>query len=145
MASPTSDNPSPSLNPAAPKPVRPQNGGSAGTALLTTFLARTAQTHQVQLAANVVPGSPAYQNYMGNLAAMLRSSGMSAAQATQTAVGYAYQQMLRQATMLSYKTPSPCSPSPSSASPRYPSSCASPPKPKNPPPKNSLLTMILAF
>ncbi len=78
-------------------------GGSAGTALLTTFLARTAQTHQVQLAASVVPGSPAYQNYMGNLVTMLRSSGMSAAQATQTAVGYAYQQMLRQATMLSYK------------------------------------------
>jgi DHA2 family multidrug resistance protein len=32
-------------------------GGSAGTALLTTFLARTAQTHQTQLAANAVAGS----------------------------------------------------------------------------------------
>ncbi len=40
---------------------------------------------------------------MGGITSMLRSTGMSAAQATQTAVGYAYQQMLRQATMLSYK------------------------------------------
>jgi len=78
-------------------------GGSAGTALLTTFLARTAQTHQVQLAANVVPGSLPYQHYMEGVTAMLRSTGMSAAQASQTAIGYAYQQMLRQATMLSYK------------------------------------------
>jgi DHA2 family multidrug resistance protein len=78
-------------------------GGSAGTALLTTFLARTAQTHQTQLAANAVPGSLPYEHYIGSIAAMLRNQGISAAQATQMAVGYAYQQMLRQATMLSYK------------------------------------------
>ncbi len=78
-------------------------GGSAGTALLTTFLARTAQTHQVQLAANVVPGSLPYRHYIGGITSMLKSSGMSTAQATQTALGFAYQQMLRQASMLSYK------------------------------------------
>ena len=78
-------------------------GGSAGTALLTTFLARTAQTHQVQLAANVIPGSVPYRNYIGGITSMLQSGGMSAAQASQAAVAYAYQQMLRQATMLSYK------------------------------------------
>src|ERR1700753_2935335 len=35
-------------------------GGSAGTALLTTFLARTAQTHQLQLAAHSGAGSIGY-------------------------------------------------------------------------------------
>ncbi len=78
-------------------------GGSAGTALLTTFIARTAQTHQDHLAAHVVPGSFAYQSYMASLTGILRSAGMSAAQAGQMAVGYAYQQMLRQSSMLSYK------------------------------------------
>jgi len=78
-------------------------GGSAGTALLTTFLARTAQTHQAQLAMNTVPGSPAYENYISRVAAILRDHGTSSAQATQMAMGRAYQEMLRQAQMLSYK------------------------------------------
>jgi DHA2 family multidrug resistance protein len=78
-------------------------GGSVGTALLTTFLARTAQTHQQTLAANAVAGSPAYNGYLAQIAAMLRGQGMPAAQAMQSAIGYAYQQMLRQASMLSYK------------------------------------------
>ncbi|MBW8746389.1 MAG: DHA2 family efflux MFS transporter permease subunit [Acidobacteria bacterium] len=78
-------------------------GGSAGTALLTTFLARTAQTHQAQLAMNTVPGSPAYENYIGRLATILRDHGTPAAQATQMAMGRAYSEMLRQAQMLSYK------------------------------------------
>ena len=78
-------------------------GGSAGTALLTTFLARTAQTHQTQLAANVVPGGLAYQQYVESVAGMLRANGMADAAAMQQAIGVAYQQMLRQASMLSYK------------------------------------------
>ncbi|MBW8746275.1 MAG: EmrB/QacA family drug resistance transporter, partial [Acidobacteria bacterium] len=78
-------------------------GGSAGTALLTTFLARTAHTHQAQLAMNTVPGSPAYENYIGRLATILRDHGTPAAQATQMAMGRAYSEMLRQAQMLSYK------------------------------------------
>ena len=78
-------------------------GGSAGTALLTTFLSRTAQTHQAQLAANAVPGSAAYEGYIANVSGMLRANGVGAVQATQQAVGVAYQQMLRQASMLSYK------------------------------------------
>ena len=78
-------------------------GGSAGTALLTTFIARTAQTHQVQLAANVIPGSPPYRLYMDAVAMMMRNAGVSSIQASQMAVGYAYQQMIRQASMLSYQ------------------------------------------
>ncbi len=78
-------------------------GGSAGTALLTTFLARTAQTHQMQLASNVVPGSVRYMRYIGQTSAVFQQEGMSAASAGQAAMGYAYQQMLRQSSMLSYK------------------------------------------
>ena len=78
-------------------------GGSAGTALLTTFLARTAQTHQQQLAAHTGSTSIGYTNYISSVASVLHAQGLSAAQATQAAIGTAYQQMIRQATMLSYK------------------------------------------
>jgi DHA2 family multidrug resistance protein len=78
-------------------------GGSAGTALLTTYLARSAQVHQSNLAAHVVRGSIPYQLYMDRMREMLIRGGMSAASATQMAMGQAYQQMLRQASMLGYK------------------------------------------
>jgi DHA2 family multidrug resistance protein len=78
-------------------------GGSAGTALLTTFLARTAQTHQQQLAAHTGPGSAGYQRYITAIAAAGRAGGQNPVQAMQTAVAYAYEQMVRQASMLSYK------------------------------------------
>ncbi len=78
-------------------------GGSAGTALLTTFLARTTQTHQQELAAHTVVGSPAYIHYMTSIAGILRAQGVTAAQAAQLAVGYAYHQMQRQAMMLAYQ------------------------------------------
>jgi DHA2 family multidrug resistance protein len=78
-------------------------GGSAGTALLTTYLARSAQVHQANLATHVVPGSVPYRIYMDQMTEILMSRGMSAAQASQMAVGEAYQQMIRQASMLGYK------------------------------------------
>ena len=78
-------------------------GGSVGTALLTTFLARTSQTHQQQLAANTIPGSVQYMRYLSTVAGVFRNGGMSAVSSMQMAVGYAYQQMVRQASMLAYK------------------------------------------
>ena len=78
-------------------------GGSVGTALLTTYISRSSQVHQVALAANAIPGSVPYRLYMGRMQEMLMTHGMSAAQAMQLAIGHAYQDMLRQATMLSYK------------------------------------------
>jgi DHA2 family multidrug resistance protein len=78
-------------------------GGSAGTALLTTFLARTSQVHQAQLAANTGAGSIGYTRYLAQVAAVFRDQGMPAAQSAQMAIGYAYQQMVRQASMLAYK------------------------------------------
>jgi DHA2 family multidrug resistance protein len=78
-------------------------GGSMGTALLTTFLVRTQQTHQSSLAANLVPGSFAYENFLAQTRNALIAAGQSAAQAKAAATGYAYQQLLRQAAMLSYQ------------------------------------------
>jgi DHA2 family multidrug resistance protein len=78
-------------------------GGSAGTALLTTYIARSSQVHQVQLAANVVPGSVRYNLYTGRMRDMFITGGMTPLQATQAAIGAAYQTMVREATMLSYR------------------------------------------
>src|SRR5580698_6169550 len=64
-------------------------GGSAGTALLTTFLARNAQVNQSNLATHVVPGSVPYRLYMDRMKEMLMARGMSAASASQMAVGQA--------------------------------------------------------
>jgi MFS transporter, DHA2 family, multidrug resistance protein len=78
-------------------------GGSMGTALLTTFLVRTQQTHQSSLAANFIPGSIGYENFLAHTRNALIASGQTAAQAKAGATGYAYQQLLRQASMLSYQ------------------------------------------
>ena len=78
-------------------------GGSAGTALLTTFIARQAQVHQSALAANVIPGSVAYVGFIDRVKEILIGQGMSPGTASRVAVGEAYQMMLRQASMLSYK------------------------------------------
>ncbi len=76
-------------------------GGSMGTAMLTTFLTRTAQTHQSALAANT-GNTMAYGAYIAQTKAALMALGQGADQAASLAVGQAYQQMLRQASMLSY-------------------------------------------
>jgi DHA2 family multidrug resistance protein len=76
-------------------------GGSAGTALLTTYLARSAQVHQVTLSANVT--GLRYKIYVDRMVEVLTRSGMSVAAAAQVASGQAYQGMIRQASMLSYQ------------------------------------------
>jgi MFS transporter, DHA2 family, multidrug resistance protein len=78
-------------------------GGSMGTALLTTFLTRTQQTHQSSLAANFVSGSPGYENFLTQTKNALMAAGQTATQAKAAASGYAYQQLLRQSSMLSYQ------------------------------------------
>jgi DHA2 family multidrug resistance protein len=77
-------------------------GGSAGTALLTTFIARTSQVHQHSLGMNAVQGNLAFSLYTNSIKSILISRGISAAQAGQMAVGQAYQEMQLQAAMLSY-------------------------------------------
>ena len=75
-------------------------GGSAGTALLTTYLARSAQVNQNSLGANISEGSVAMNNYIRTFAAGINST-MSAAQPA--AMASIYNQLIRQATMLAYK------------------------------------------
>jgi DHA2 family multidrug resistance protein len=75
-------------------------GGSAGTALLTTYLARAAQTHQTALSANITPGSYAVTAYISRFARTIHSS-FAAAQPI--ALAQMYRQMLQQANMLAYK------------------------------------------
>ncbi|MGI4855178.1 MAG: DHA2 family efflux MFS transporter permease subunit [Janthinobacterium lividum] len=75
-------------------------GGSAGTALLTTFLARNAQVNQNSLASNISNGSYAMSAYISNFAAGIHST-FAAAQPT--AMASAYGMMVRQANMLAYK------------------------------------------
>jgi MFS transporter, DHA2 family, multidrug resistance protein len=77
-------------------------GGSAGTALLTTFISRTSQTHQLTLGASANAGSLGYSLYLDAIRSILISRGISAAQVTQMAIGQAYREMQLQASMLSY-------------------------------------------
>jgi DHA2 family multidrug resistance protein len=72
-----------------------------GTALLTTFLIRTAQTHQNTLASRT-GDTMAYRHYIDQTTAALMSLGQSASQAGPLAIGHAYQEMLRESSMLSY-------------------------------------------
>jgi MFS transporter, DHA2 family, multidrug resistance protein len=78
-------------------------GGSLGTALLTTFLARSSQVYQQGLAAHVQPDGRLYRDYLAQTQAGLMRLGQGASAASQIAYGRAYRQMLRQASMLSYK------------------------------------------
>jgi MFS transporter, DHA2 family, multidrug resistance protein len=75
-------------------------GGSAGTALLTTYLARSAQVHQVNLAANLAAGSQAVMDEIRRMAELMHTT-VSAAQ--YPALAEIYAQMQRQASMLAYK------------------------------------------
>ena len=75
-------------------------GGSAGTALLTTFLARSAQINQVTLASNVSAGGYGISAYIAQFA---DATHTALAAATPTAMAQAYGQMVAQANMLAYK------------------------------------------
>jgi DHA2 family multidrug resistance protein len=78
-------------------------GGSAGTALLTTFLARNAQVNQQRLSAHVISGSAAYTYFTDRVRELLMRGGTMPGAANSMAMGQAYQNMLRQASMLSYQ------------------------------------------
>jgi DHA2 family multidrug resistance protein len=75
-------------------------GGSAGTALLTTYLARAAQVHQMNLASNLSAGSAAVMVQIERFAALTHST-IAAAQFP--ALAEIYGEMQRQAMMLAYK------------------------------------------
>ena len=59
--------------------------------------------NQQRLAAHVTAGGFEYTLFTDRIRELLMRGGSSAATASQLAVGQAYQQMLRQASMLSYQ------------------------------------------
>jgi DHA2 family multidrug resistance protein len=79
-------------------------GGSVGTALLTTFLERTRQTHISSLSSHAVAGSPQYSRFVDATRDALVRLGQSAGAAKQLAIGNAWQSLNRQAQMLSYQS-----------------------------------------
>jgi DHA2 family multidrug resistance protein len=72
-------------------------GGSVGIAIVTTMLARGAQTHQAMMVAHLTPYDPAFQQRVGELAGHA-TPGF----ATQQAYAGIYGTLVRQATLLSY-------------------------------------------
>ena len=75
-------------------------GGSAGTALLTTFLARSAQVNQTSLASNISTGGYGISAYISNFA---QATHQAIATATPIAMAQAYGELQQQANMLAYK------------------------------------------
>jgi DHA2 family multidrug resistance protein len=78
-------------------------GGSVGTALLTTFLERTQQSHIANLGAHAVAGGYQYSRYVGIMRNSMIRLGQSPDNAARLAVGNAWQMLNRQAQMLSYQ------------------------------------------
>ena len=75
-------------------------GGSAGTALLTTFLARSSQINQMSLGSNISSGGYAISAYVSQFASATHTS-LAAAQSI--AMAAAYGQLQLQSSMLAYK------------------------------------------
>src|SRR5215471_6170292 len=65
-------------------------GGSIGTSLLSTFLARQNQIHQVNFAAHTSNGDANFTNFVNSMKALFISQGNDAVTATQKALALAY-------------------------------------------------------
>jgi DHA2 family multidrug resistance protein len=77
-------------------------GSSIGTSMVTTLIARRAQSHQVYLAAHATAARPAFLHAVQGLAARLAGSGVDPSRATREAYGMVYRAVLAQATTLAY-------------------------------------------
>lgn len=79
-------------------------GGSIGTSLLTVFLARQNQVHQVNFAAHTSHGDPNFEQWLNGLKAVFQSQGYDAVTAAQKALALAYQTVQAQANTLSFES-----------------------------------------
>jgi DHA2 family multidrug resistance protein len=77
-------------------------GGSVGISLVTTFQARWAQVHQNDLLNRLTPYNQAYESALRGTARTLQAGGASATQALQQSHGLLYNELVRQASMVSY-------------------------------------------
>jgi len=75
-------------------------GGSAGIALITTFIARGAQRHQALLLGRLTPFDPAYQQWLSGGEAALAARG--AVQPTEQALGVLYGTLLQQSSFAAF-------------------------------------------
>jgi len=78
-------------------------GGSIGTSLLGTFLARQNQTHQMTLTAHTSRGNANFEAWIAGLKALFVSQGYDAATAMQKALAVAYRTVQAQASTLSFE------------------------------------------
>jgi DHA2 family multidrug resistance protein len=77
-------------------------GGSIGISLLSTFLQRRSQVHQVYLSAHTSSGDPAFQSQVSGIAQTFRNQGATAAEATAQAYRMIENTLVGQATVLAY-------------------------------------------
>jgi DHA2 family multidrug resistance protein len=77
-------------------------GGSFGVAFVTTMLARRAQFHQVHLTEHLTPFDISYQTATQYTSQILQYRGMGSYQAEHGSLAAIYEQLLRQASMLSF-------------------------------------------
>ncbi len=77
-------------------------GGSFGVAFVTTILARRAQFHQSRLVEHATPYDPNFQIAMQQNMHYLQSQGVPPSQLESGSLAMIYQELLRQASMLSF-------------------------------------------
>jgi MFS transporter, DHA2 family, multidrug resistance protein len=78
-------------------------GGSIGTSMLTTFLARQNQIHQVAFAAHTNSGSPNFDQWIAGLKGVFLAQGYDAVTAAEKALALAYRIVQAQASTLSFE------------------------------------------
>ena len=78
-------------------------GGSIGTSLLSTFLARQNQIHQVNFAAHTSHGDPNFEQWITGMKAVFQSQGYDAVTAAQKAMALANRVVQSQASTLSFE------------------------------------------
>jgi DHA2 family multidrug resistance protein len=77
-------------------------GGSFGVAFVTTILARRTQYHQAHLIEHLTPYDFSYQSALNQGVQTFQQKGVPAVQAQQGSLSNIYNQMLRQASMMSF-------------------------------------------
>ncbi len=77
-------------------------GASTGISFVTTMLDRRAQFHQDRLSVNLHAGNPWYQSAMNHISHSMMARGADAGRAVYEAHAILYQQLQRQAMMLSF-------------------------------------------
>src|SRR5947209_18899785 len=79
-----------------------KQGGSICIAIVTTLLARGAQSHQANMVSHLTPYDPAFQQRITQVAGAAMARGSDAAAAMQQAYASVYGTLVRQSMLMSY-------------------------------------------